>query len=117
MQEFEEANIGGQPQGIPTAPQDQTFQITTDDLVFMIGEKAIGERQSNKLIATLQNNLAYLQQECAKLQSMGANEHNELEAMRQRAEAAEQQVNAASSQAQSWQSRITALENQVYQTA
>lgn len=46
MQEFEEANIGGQPQGIPTAPQDQTFQITTDDLVFMIGEQSIIDLKS-----------------------------------------------------------------------
>lgn len=128
MQEFEEANIGGQPQGAPTAPPDQTFQVTTDDLVFMIGEKAIGERQSNKLIAMLQQNLQYLQQELMKLQSVGASEHGELEALRQRLEAAEQRASnaesakAAMEQAQagqgaSFQARIVALEQQVYQTA
>lgn len=128
MQEFEEASIGGQPQGAPTAPPDQTFQITTDDLIYMIGEKAIGERQSNKLIALLQNNVQYLQQELMKLQSLGASEHGELEALRQRLEASEQRASnaesakAAAEQAQagqgaSFQARIVALENQVFQTA
>ena len=128
MQEFEEASIGGQPQGAPTAPQDQAFQVTTNDLVFMIGEKAIGERQSNKLIAVLQQNLNYLQQELMKLQSVGAASTGELEALRQKAELAEQRANAADaaraaaeqaavSQGASWQSRIVSLEQQVFQTA
>jgi hypothetical protein len=98
MNTFEEANIGGGNQG---QGQAQPGDMTTDDLVLMIGEGAIRERQQQKIRQYFERQLGAMQQEMLRAQSLAV------------AQAEQEKSQAVAS----LQTRVVDLEKQVHETA
>ena len=127
--EWEEANIGIE------APQQPTLkepEMSTDDLVFMIGEGAVRERHSNKIIVFLRQQATNLESTAMKEQSIHRSLQQKLEVNQQSAnEDIEGLKKVMAGERQDWllkeenyinqikslQERIIQLENQVHQVA
>jgi chromosome segregation ATPase len=110
---MEDATIGNM--ATPQAPPPG--EITTDDLVMMIGENVITARQNGKLLQWMQGQLQQAQEASlagqSKLQS-ALSRISELEGqIATKAEQGDVNLNIIAS----LQKRIRDLENQVYQTA
>lgn len=122
MNEFQEAEITNTeaPAG-PGAAQPALTDMTTDDLVLMIGESQINLRQNTKIIRHLQTQLQACQTELAKAASRLATQDDTIKAYEARFQSADASNHdaaaAAKKQADSLHQRIVDLENQLYQTA
>lgn len=105
---FEEASISGQQ---PPA-QTQPGEMTTDDLVLMIGEGAIRERQAAKIRAHYERQIIAMQQDALKerSQAMARAEQEKIAAVDLIRQDKDNSV-------ASLQARIADLERQVYRTA
>jgi chromosome segregation ATPase len=89
-------------------------QMTTDDLVLMIGEGAIRERQQQRVGAWYERELAALRQDCLKMQSLLAQATQRSAEMESRCDAT---AATGRQETDSLRTRIGNLEDQVHRTA
>lgn len=108
--------------------------LTTDDLVLMIGEAVIKERQTWKLVQALKQEIALLKQSLAKEQSVKAtlqqridqlikdNENiqmleSQVTQLKSQLQQADERINQEVNGAESLRARIAQLEEQCHQVA
>jgi chromosome segregation ATPase len=120
MEEFRNAEVKSDEAGAIPGTVEQAanpFEITTDDLVLMIGEYTLKERQYNRITAVRDRQFQAMQQALLKTQSLLA------EAERARSDLQNQVGSMTSTEEtirkseQSLRDRILALEDQLHATA
>ncbi len=117
---WEEAEIGSRANNQLAQGNPET-DMTTDDLVMMIGEGAVRERQKDKIIRYCEKIIHQRQADSLKLQSLEASYKQQIEALQKECADARQgdslSTEAAQKEAVSLRARILHLEEQVHLTA
>lgn len=92
-------------------------EMTTDDLVMMVGETTIKLRHSERMVSFLKQKVAALINTEAKEKSLALSLKNQIDTLLKEKEAAANLIQSAGGQAESLKARIIQLENQVLEVA
>ena len=114
MGDWEEAELGGQM-------QTKEPEMTTDDLVLMVGESVISRRHAERIVAHLRQEIATLHQNLAKEKSIRASLKEQVNTLdadnnNKAGKISELEANVVKAN-ESLRSRILQLESQVHQVA
>lgn len=92
-------------------------EMTTDDLVMMVGEATIKLRHSKKMVIFLKQKVAALINTEAKEKSLALTLKSQIDTLLKEKEAAANSIQSIGSQTESLKARIVQLENQVAEVA